>query len=54
MEARGVGEILITSIDNEGTRTGFDVNLLSSIAEKTSIPVIASGGFGQLSHLNGA
>jgi imidazole glycerol-phosphate synthase subunit HisF len=49
--ARGAGELLITSIDQEGTRRGFDVALMRAIAESVSVPVIASGGMGQMDHL---
>lgn len=48
----GAGEILITSIDCEGTRKGFDDNLVRAISEAVEVPVIASGGFGQQSHLS--
>jgi cyclase len=48
----GAGEILITSIDCEGTRKGFDDNLVRAISEAVEVPVIASGGFGQQSHLD--
>lgn len=44
----GVGEALITSIDKEGTRSGFDVDLMSAVAKCVSIPVIASGGMGSV------
>jgi cyclase len=47
----GAGEILVTSIDSEGTRKGFDIKLVQAIADAVSVPVIASGGFGQESHL---
>lgn len=47
----GCGEILVTSIDQEGTRRGFDVDLVYSIARVASVPVIASGGFGESQHL---
>ena len=43
----GAGEILLTSIDNEGTRRGFDFELISTVAEAVDIPVIASGGMGK-------
>ena len=46
----GVGEILLTSVDNEGTCNGFDYELTQSVSKKTFIPIIASGGMGQLSH----
>ena len=42
----GAGEILLTSVDQEGTRKGFDINLLNTISSKVSVPVIASGGMG--------
>lgn len=44
----GAGEILITSIDREGTRKGFDNNLINSIANEINIPIIASGGMGKV------
>jgi len=47
----GAGEILITSVDQEGTRKGFDVNLIRTISEKVPVPVIASGGMGTINHL---
>ena len=47
---RGVGEILLTSIDNEGTGKGFDYNLLEMVTNSVNIPIIASGGMGSLSH----
>lgn len=46
----GAGELLVTSIDRDGTRIGYDVELLRSITDKVSIPVIASGGAGTLKH----
>ena len=49
-EARGAGEILLTSIDRDGTRSGFDCELTSAIAHAVSIPVIASGGAGTFDH----
>jgi cyclase len=48
---RGAGEILLTSIDREGTTKGFDCELTRAVAESVSVPVIASGGMGALSHL---
>ena len=48
---RGAGEILITSVDRDGTRRGFDVELISAIAPNVSVPVTASGGCGSLGHL---
>ena len=49
-EARGAGEILLTSIDRDGTRSGFDCELTSAVASEVSIPVIASGGAGTFEH----
>ena len=48
---RGAGELLITSVDREGTRKGFDVDLIAAIAPHVPIPVTASGGCGSLEHL---
>jgi cyclase len=50
-EALGAGEILLTSMDRDGTRDGFDVELTRAISECVNIPVIASGGVGTLDHL---
>jgi len=47
----GAGEILVTSIDREGTRKGFDLPLVQAIAAAVSVPVIASGGYGETRHL---
>lgn len=47
----GAGEILVTSIDAEGTRKGFDTDLVRAVSDVVGVPVIASGGFGQQSHL---
>lgn len=47
----GAGEILLTSIDREGTRKGFDIELIRSVTSNTSVPVIASGGMGNIQHL---
>lgn len=47
----GAGEILVTSVDREGTRKGFDVELVRTIATAVSVPVIACGGMGNLEHL---
>ncbi|MEL6427392.1 MAG: HisA/HisF-related TIM barrel protein, partial [Pseudomonadota bacterium] len=51
MEARGAGEILLTSMDRDGTRAGFNLPLTRAISDAVSIPVIASGGVGTLDHL---
>jgi cyclase len=51
MEAYGAGEILLTSMDRDGTRQGFDIALTSGVADAIRIPVIASGGVGTLDHL---
>ncbi|MDH4395559.1 MAG: imidazole glycerol phosphate synthase cyclase subunit [Limnobacter sp.] len=48
----GAGEILVTSIDSEGTRKGFDTDLVKAIGDAVNVPIIASGGFGQQSHLS--
>jgi imidazole glycerol-phosphate synthase subunit HisF len=50
-EARGAGEILLTSMDRDGTRTGFDLGLTRAVSEAVGVPVIASGGVGTLDHL---
>ena len=50
-EKRGVGEILLTSIDMEGTRKGFDFDLFASVSNSIKIPIIASGGFGKPSDI---
>jgi len=47
----GAGEILLTSMDRDGTRKGFDLALTRAIADAVSVPVIASGGVGTLDHL---
>lgn len=47
----GAGEILLTSVDQEGTRKGFDLDLIRSVSESVSVPVIASGGMGSAEHL---
>jgi len=51
MAARGAGEILLTSMDRDGTRAGYDLGLTRDVAEAVPIPVIASGGVGTLDHL---
>ena len=51
VESKGAGEILLTSMDRDGTRQGFNIPLTRTIADAVSIPVIASGGVGNLDHL---
>jgi cyclase len=51
VEKNGAGEILLTSMDKDGTKTGYDLELTRAIASLVSIPVIASGGVGSLEHL---
>jgi len=51
MEDSGAGELLITSMDKDGTQTGYDINLISEIEKNVNIPIIASGGVGNLEHL---
>ncbi len=50
-ETLGAGEILLTSMDRDGTKSGFDLDLTRAVAEVVSVPVIASGGVGNLDHL---
>lgn len=51
MTARGAGEILLTSMDKDGTKSGFDLELTRRVSDAVSVPVIASGGVGTLVHL---
>lgn len=51
LEELGVGEIIITSVDKEGTGNGFDIELTKLISEKVSVPIIAHGGPGKLEHI---
>jgi cyclase len=51
MVQRGAGELLVTSIDRDGTKSGYDVELLRAIADAVTVPLIASGGVGELEHL---
>lgn len=51
MERYGAGEILLTSMDQDGQQSGYDLGLTASLSERVSIPVIASGGVGTLEHL---
>lgn len=54
MEVRGAGEILLTSIDREGTGTGYDLDLVRSVSEAVSIPVVAHGGAGGVADMRAA
>jgi cyclase len=51
MEELGAGEILLTSMDRDGTKDGYDIELTRKISETVTIPVVASGGVGTLEHL---
>ena len=51
MQLLGAGEILLTSMDRDGTRNGFDLALTRAISDAVDVPVIASGGVGNLHHL---
>ena len=51
VENNGAGEILLTSMDRDGTKTGYDIELTKTVSNLVSIPVIASGGVGNLDHL---
>jgi cyclase len=50
-ETLGAGEIFLTSIDQDGTQSGYDLDLISAVSEAVSVPVIASGGVGIWKHL---
>ncbi len=50
----GAGEILLTAVDREGMRTGFDIDLISAVSAAVSVPVIASGGMGTIEHFTAA
>jgi len=51
MDDYGAGEILLTSMDGDGTKAGYDIKLTRAVSEAVSIPVIASGGVGNVDHL---
>ena len=51
MEDNGAGELLVTSMDRDGTQAGYDIDLMFKISSTVNIPVIASGGVGNLDHL---
>jgi imidazole glycerol-phosphate synthase subunit HisF len=54
LEQRGAGELLVTSMDGDGTQAGYDIELTKAIAERVQIPVIASGGAGTCEHISNA
>ena len=54
VEDRGAGEILLTSMDKDGTKSGYDIEMTQAVAEAVSIPVIASGGAGCKRHSSGS
>ena len=54
VEERGAGEILLTSMDRDGTKSGYDIELTRAVSEAVSIPVIASGGAGKVEHFRKA
>ena len=51
LAALGAGELLVTSMDRDGTRDGYDLDLIRTIADQVTVPVVASGGVGNLGHL---
>jgi cyclase len=54
VEQRGAGEILLTSMDGDGSKNGYDIALTRAVADAARIPVIASGGAGKLEHFRDA
>lgn len=52
LEQLGAGELLVTSVDQEGTRKGFDIELVQKVSQSVSIPIIASGGGGNVNHIS--
>jgi cyclase len=52
MQAAGAGEILLTSMDRDGTKLGFDLELTRAFSDRLEIPVVASGGVGSLEHFS--
>ena len=54
VEDYGAGEIILTSVNNEGLKKGFDLTLTNKVSQKVNIPVIASGGAGKLEHFKNA
>ena len=51
VEQNGAGEIFLTSVNHEGLKSGFDINVIKKISQKVSIPVIAHGGAGNIKHV---
>jgi cyclase len=51
MEELGAGEVMLTSMDKDGTKDGYDLELTRTISEAVTIPIIASGGVGNLAHI---
>jgi cyclase len=51
MQQLGAGEILLTSMDRDGTRSGFDIQLTRAFSDALDVPIVSSGGVGQLGHL---
>jgi cyclase len=51
MQGYGAGEILLTSMDRDGTKSGYDLELTRAVSDRVDIPVIASGGVGTLEHI---
>ncbi|MGV3464886.1 MAG: HisA/HisF-related TIM barrel protein, partial [Heyndrickxia sp.] len=54
LEQKGVGELLVTSMDKEGTWQGYELDIIKKISEAVTVPVIANGGAGTLTHLGEA
>ena len=54
MERAGAGEIVLTSIDRDGTMTGYDLDIIALVADAVTVPVVASGGAGELDHFRKA
>ncbi|CZE46265.1 imidazole glycerol phosphate synthase subunit HisF [Campylobacter geochelonis] len=54
LECRGCGEILLTSMDKDGTKSGYDLNITSKMSKMLNIPIIASGGAGNMAHIKDA
>ena len=54
MEDSGAGELLVTSMDRDGTQIGFDIDLISRISSKVNVPIIASGGVSSLDDIKKA